>query len=692
MITTELAGNYIILCVLAGVAAAIFLYYRDKRLSEATNGTRFFLAFVRFLGISLLSFLLLNPYLSSKKEQTEYPAIIFLQDNSTSILAHEDSSRFVASYQENFDALKSSFQDNYQFRSFAFGENIQETDDFRFTEKKTDIAAAFRNIDLQFSNQHIGAIVLASDGLYNAGIDPRYALPNINAPIYTIALGDSSRQKDVAISRVLHNNISYLGNDFPLEIKLKADALAGEKALLKVQQKGKTLYKKDIDINKNLYSESIQLFLTADKTGLQEYELSITELNGEKNTDNNYYRLQIDVLDNRRKILILADAPHPDLSAIRAALSKQDEYEVELAYSNTFKSKAEAYNLVILHQLPASAANKNLLDELAKKEIPTWFILGEKSDVSRFNQAQDLVKIRKASGSNETAYADLNKNFDLFVVDEDLRDFIEYAPPLACTFGKYQIATNTHILLRQRIGNVVSDRPMLAFGTFDKRKLAVMSGEGLWRWKLHDYEENNNHKQFEALLGKIVQYLSARDDKSRFKVKTKKQFGETEAIVFEAEVYNSSYEAVNENDVSLEITNENGENFDYFFSPYGNHYKLNAGKLAAGNYTYLAKSEMNGEKMSFKGRFYVRPLQLEWNQTRADHQILYQLSEKTGGQHYPFSDTKKLAQAIQENEKIKPIVYEKWETRSILDSKWLLAALLALFAIEWFVRKRSGSY
>ena len=692
MITTELAGNYIILCVLAGVAAAIFLYYRDKRLSETTKGTRFLLAFIRFLGISLLSFLLLNPYLSSKKEQTEYPSIIFLQDNSTSILAHEDSSSFKNEFDKNFELLKNSFQDNYQFRSFAFGEDIQETEDYRFTEKKTDIAAAFRNIDLQFSNQHIGAIILASDGLYNVGIDPRYALPNINAPIYTIAMGDSSRQKDFAIGRVLHNNISYLGNDFPVEIKLKADALPGEKALLEVQHKGKTVYKKDIDINKSLYSESIQLFLTADKTGLQEYELRISELNGEKNTDNNYYRFQIDVLDNRRKILILADAPHPDLSAIRSALSKQDEYEVELAYGNTFKSKPEAYNLIILHQLPSSTANLQLLEELAKKEIPSWFILGEQSDVKSFNKTQDLVAIRKASGNNETAYAALNNKFDLFVVDDKLKEFIEFAPPLACTFGKYQIATNTHVLLRQRIGNVLSDRPMLAFGAFEKRKVAVMSGEGLWRWKLYDYEENNNHKQFEALLGKIVQYLSARDDKSRFKIKSKKQFGETEAIVFEAELYNSSYEPVNENEVSLELTNENGDNFDYYFSPYGNHYKLNAGKLAAGNYSYVAKSEMNGEKMSAKGNFYVRPLQLELNQTRADHKILYQLSEKTGGRHFAFSENEKLAQAILENEKIKPIIYEKWETKSILDSSWLMAALLLLFAIEWFIRKRAGSY
>ena len=153
---------------MAGVAAAIFLYYRDKRLSETTKGTRFLLAFIRFLGISLLSFLLLNPYLSSKKEQTEYPSIIFLQDNSTSILAHEDSSSFKNEFDKNFELLKNSFQDNYQFRSFAFGEDIQETEDYRFTEKKTDIAAAFRNIDLQFSNQHIGAIILASDGAIGA--------------------------------------------------------------------------------------------------------------------------------------------------------------------------------------------------------------------------------------------------------------------------------------------------------------------------------------------------------------------------------------------------------------------------------------------------------------------------------------------------------------------------------------------
>ena len=49
----------------------------------------------------------------------------------------------------------------------------------------------------------------------------------IPAPLHTIALGDTSLQKDIRILRLLHNDVAGLGNRFPIEIELGAQGYQG---------------------------------------------------------------------------------------------------------------------------------------------------------------------------------------------------------------------------------------------------------------------------------------------------------------------------------------------------------------------------------------------------------------------------------------------------------------------------------
>ena len=38
------------------------------------------------------------------------------------------------------------------------------------------------------------------------------------APLYAIALGDTTPRKDLLISNLTHNDLAFLGNTFPVEI------------------------------------------------------------------------------------------------------------------------------------------------------------------------------------------------------------------------------------------------------------------------------------------------------------------------------------------------------------------------------------------------------------------------------------------------------------------------------------------
>src|ERR1039458_9599962 len=87
---------------------------------------------------------------------------------------------------------------------------------------------------------------------------------------------------------------------------------------------------------------------------MQRYTVKLSDVDGEVSFANNVKDIFIDVLDGRQKILILADAPHPDVAAIKNALESNENYEVNSFIANDFDKSLVGYNLVILDQLPSS--------------------------------------------------------------------------------------------------------------------------------------------------------------------------------------------------------------------------------------------------------------------------------------------------------------------------------------------------
>ena len=53
---------------------------------------------------------------------------------------------------------------------------------------------------------------------------------------------------------------------------------------------------------------------------MQHFKIKIRPFEGEANLKNNEYEFVIQILENKQKILMLSDGPHPDLGAIRTSL------------------------------------------------------------------------------------------------------------------------------------------------------------------------------------------------------------------------------------------------------------------------------------------------------------------------------------------------------------------------------------
>jgi len=658
------------------------------------------MALVRFLSVSAIAFLLLNPLLKTVFREVEKPVIVIAQDNSQSIVLGKDSAFYRTAYKGKLEKLSRDLSDKFEVRIYSFGDKLKELteagksglEEINYSEKETDLSSFFEEMDTRFANRNLGAVIIASDGLYNKGLNPVFSSGHLKAPFFTIAMGDTNIHKDLLIRKLINNRLAYLGNKFQAEVVVEARRAKGESAMLSVTKGENTLFSQKLDFNNDNYNATIPLQLEAKEAGLQRYRVKLSPLPGELSLINNVQDMFIEVMDGREKVLILSDAPHPDIAALKQAIETNQNYEVEAVPAKDFDKKLNGYNLVILHQLPSLNGNPKVVNEAFTSDIPLMIVAGTQTNLRAFNTFQTGLIINASGQRFNEPQAVAEDHFPLFTLSEALRNYIPKFPALQSPFGNYKAGNSCTPLLYQEIGIVKTKDPLMLFNQVGEKKICVLAAEGIWRWRLQDFEDHGSHDLFNELINKTVQYLSVKQDKSQFRIVCPSNFKENQLLEMEAEVYNESYELINEPEVTLEIENSAGKKFPFTFNKTANAYRLNAGIFPPGEYRFLSKTKVADKVLTQKGEFSVSPLVLEAVNTTADHQLLYQLAQKHHGEMVYPGQTDLLAEKILQREDIKPVIYNPKKLVDLVELKWIFFLLLLLLSAEWFMRKRNGAY
>ncbi len=692
-IITELSPWYIPLCLLLGGGYAFALYYKDHSLEQLHKWLRVSLFAFRFVLISLLAFLLLSPMIKTVFREVEKPIVIIAQDNSKSIMMTKDSSYYRKEYSEKMNDLIKDLQKDYDVKQISFGEKVREGIAFDYKDLQTNMSEVFDETYNKYNGRNVGAIVLASDGLYNEGSNPVYSSKNQKYPVYTIALGDTTIRKDLILSSINYNKVVHLGNDFPLQVNVDAHECGGGNTELTVMKDSTVLFRKQVAILNNNFHATVPIILEAKTKGIHHYKVKMSEVTGEVTLTNNEKDLYIEVAENKQKILLVAAVPHPDIAAIKQSIESSENYDVKTVMIDKFDGNINDYTAIILHQLPANSnPATNLLTLIKNKNVPAWYILGNESSLALFNAMQTGLNISDSRGKSNDVQASFVKEFSLFTLnDATIRDINKF-PPLVAPFGNYKTTTNIYPMLMQQIGSVKSEYPLLFFKQDGDNKSCVLAGEGLWKWRLNDFMMYQNHESFNEIVTKIVQFLSVHDNKSRFRVNAKHSYAENEVLQFDAEVYNDSYELINNADIHFEIINNEKKSFPFTFSKTEKAYTLKAGYLPVGDYSYKASVKVGDKTYAASGIFSVSALQVEANENIANHSLLFTLAKNHGGTMVYPNQVNELAKMIRAREDIKPVSYEHKQLKDLINLKWVFFLLLLLVSAEWFLRKRSGSY
>ncbi len=669
---------FVPLCLVAGALYSAALYWPRRRTpllkgdggKPAVAGPVILLSVVRFVTVSALAFLLLGPVVRRNVSQRERPLVVVTRDVSGSIAeAERGLPDGVADLEKSYDVV---------YDSFGAG--------------STDIAAALAEIGDRYAGRNLGAVVLVSDGIHNQGANPEAAASALGAPIYTIALGDTTTRRDAWVATVRCNRTAYAGSQLPVEVTVRATGLQGQQATLTVANKGKVVASMPVNYTDNVFAQTLSFSISLDKAGLQTFTLSLTPKAGELTEANNNRTVTVEVLEGRRRVAIVAPAAHPDLGALKQSIESNPNYQVRVAVGSQAvaqwnKDTLAKMDMVILHGLPADAGWVKWIKGLPNS-LPRIYIIGAKTDLGRFNSLHSGLEITAKKAVAEQVTASPNGAFTLFAMPADAATRMASLPPMTAPFGTYRTTAGMQSLFYAMVGGQATDRPLMAFGSQEGTRCAFVAGEGLWRWRLHSYLMTGNHDDFDQLVEKMVVYTATQSRRDRLHVTAERIYRQDEPITLHAEFYDDNWQPTNSPSVGCTLTNaDSKESSKYDFHPSGTGYALPLGTLPPGRYQLQANTNFGGKEYAWSGTFVVEAYDLEHLNLVADHSLLNTISQTTGGEMLPPSQAGRLNQLLADRNDLKEVIYSHTRYTPLVSLPWLLVLLVLLLGVEWAGRK-----
>ncbi len=669
----------ILLIIVAFIIALIITLFQYTYKAKNRKKNTLFFSFLRFLSIFALLLLLINPSFKQSTYYTDKPILVVAVDNSSSIkhLKQDQAvSQFVRQIQAS-DALKDRFDITY----YSFSEAIQDSLNFNFNEKQTNVSQALEDLNQIYKNS-IAPTILITDGNQTYGRDYQFSSTRYKQVVYPVVSGDTTEVMDTKIQQLNVNRYAYLKNRFPVEVILTYSGDEKVTTRFEVKSGSNTVYSQQISFSSESNSRVINFTLPASRAGVIQYTSRLLPLSGEKNTINNNKAFAVEVIDQKTNVLLISDIIHPDLGAIRKSIESNERRSVTIGKPSEIKN-LDNYQLIILYQ-PGSRF-RGIYEKLNTLKKNHFTIAGSKTDWIFLNGIQNKYR-QEITRQTEYYVPRFNGNYGTFLLDDI--GFHGY-PPLIGTFGDVNINTNHDPLLYRTISNIETEEPLLTTIEQDGIREAVLFGEGLWRWRAQNYLDTKKFEDFDDFFGRLVQYLASNKRKSRLNTISESFYYGNTGIRIKAEYFTKNYEFDRRGNLRISIKNKETEATQTVpMLLKNNSYEVDLSNLAAGSYDYTVA--VIGENITRSGSFTVLQYDVEQQFLNADVTKLKQVATNTGGKAYYLNQNDTLINNLLNDQRYQPIQKSKENVVSLIDWKYLLAIVILLLAIEWFARKYNG--
>ncbi|MEX1055962.1 MAG: hypothetical protein WED81_08015, partial [Rhodothermales bacterium] len=576
---------------------------------------RALLGVLRFSALMLILFLLFEPILRLL-DRDEKPAIlaVLIDDSQSLILTSGQDSTGQAARARIREVLAKlpPGAGEADVRFFRFSESVSAMDDETFSVDslslggtRTNIAGALDDVRERLKDDNLSAALLLSDGQYNTGRNPLYAAERYSVPIYTAVLGDTTRHRDVQIRHVTTNDIAYVGAELPVQVSIRTEDMGNRQVAVSLFRDGVLASSTSVSLPEGSTETTVDLSVTPDEQGLHRYSVSISRLPGEATYRNNVESFTVRVLDTKRRVLLLAAAPGPDVAAIRQLLEGDEGFELATLiqkgpgsyYEGSLPQDLSLYNAIILAGYPGSTAGRDALTRIARaadEGAPIFFILTRDTDITslreHFAGILPIIPERVRSGFVEAAFVPIQSGMShpIMSVPDASPESWKRLPPLLYSQTRWQSSPDADVLAAIEVRGVSLNDPIFAVRRRSASRSAALVGAGTWRWKNVPEDLAQWEHYWPSLFTNTVQWLTAREDDRPVRVvPVRDLFDGGEPVQLTGQVYDESLIPVSDASVEVEVHAPDGTVTPYTMNPIGNgRYTLDAGTFPEGTYTY----------------------------------------------------------------------------------------------------------
>ena len=692
--------NYLILTILIilGIGYTYFSY--RFTIPATSNSIKALLIFLRALALSLLIIIIFEPILIINYLQKNSPINLLLIDNSSSIVNKDSLMR-----SENVNQFITDYKNkvNEHIKIGTFGKDIKflnniEKINLPFNETSTNfekIAPFIHSL-----KENIASITLVSDGIITEGSNSINDLERLNIPIFTIAVGDTTRQSDISIAKVDFNKRIYKNTKTEINAVVSNLNFANKNVLVTLFDKSGLISQKQIKLDE-FGINNISFEYEAIEIGKQNLSLKVSELKNEITYENNKFPFVIEVLDDKTNVLLISSSPSNDLSFIIQSLSKNENIRLNKIiqigddkFSDNVKDAKiiDSADVIIMLNFPSNKTPQNLINvvfsNIRTKNTPYFLIVSELTELNRLISFKNLLPFHHKNGQKDFPLIQPEVISEGNGIIKNTYDWQKLAP---IRIGKTKIEAkdNSSILVIGKLKNEQTQIPILITQKAATSNRIVLNGFNFWKWKLQPQTELQN--LFDSFINNSIKWLSTKKTELIYISTTKDVYNASENIEFIANVYDETSTPINDAIVDIEISSDN----------FQENLKLNPSKNGvynggininrSGSFNYKGKITLNNGQIKYKtGKFLKSETKPENINFVLNSNYLKFISYYSSGESFFIDNYSDLFSRIEQNQMINTndeiisIKYELW------NEKWILVFIILVIAVEWTIRKKIG--
>jgi len=183
--------------------------------------------------------------------------------------------------------------------------------DLKSTLKRTTLGSKLRDVLKQYDDQLLAAVLIFSDGNNNAGQDLESAKQmarDRSIPVYGIGVGGVYAPPDIAVLKAIAPKSSFVGDVVRVQTWLSREGFTNQKITIKLTSNNEILDSKTLEPT-SVSQQLVEFDFKELRPGRQSYRIEVEQLEGEVMLSNNEKDIDVNILGDRIKTLLIEEFP-----------------------------------------------------------------------------------------------------------------------------------------------------------------------------------------------------------------------------------------------------------------------------------------------------------------------------------------------------------------------------------------------